>query len=83
MLKLVANFINAIELVIGKIATILTAFLAGGFAMIIFMVWREMQTPGFINQAFTVSIHGEEKEKKEEEKPKKARTSTRARKATK
>lgn len=83
MFKLVSGIFNAIELVIGKITTIIFAIfsgiLTGGIGMIFLQAWLEDKKPGSISGIF-IGLHEDEEPPKEE--PKKPKI-VRAKRSTK
>lgn len=76
MFKFICNTINAIELVIGKITTIMFAiiggFLAGGIGMVFLQVWLECERPGSMSGILR-DVNKKEEEPSFKETPKKPR----------
>lgn len=79
MFKLVCNVINSIELVIGKIATVVTALISGIIAGVVgwtaLLVWLEMEKPGSMSGILRdVNNKEEEPQKETPKKPRIVRT---------
>lgn len=75
MFKFICNTINAIELVIGKIATVVTALISGIIAGAVgwtaLLVWLEIQKPGSMSNILRdVNNKEEEPPKETPKKPK-------------
>jgi MFS superfamily sulfate permease-like transporter len=74
MFKLVCNIINSIELVIGKIATVVTALISGIIAGVVgwtaLLVWLEIKKPGSMSGILRdVNDKEEEPQKETPKKP--------------
>ena len=82
MFKLVTSIFNAIELVIGKITTIMLAiiggFLAGGIGAVFLQVWLENEKPGSISGVYAGLHEKEESPKETPKKPKIVRATKRS-----
>ena len=85
MFKLVTNVINSIELVIGKIATVVTALISGIIAGAVgwtaLLVWLEIQKPGSMSGILR-DVNNKEEEEPPKETPKKPKI-VRAKRSTK
>lgn len=77
MFKLVASIFNAIELVIGKIATVVTALIsgiiAGALGWTALLVWLEIERPGSVSGIIRDVNKKEETPKEEPKKPRMVR----------
>lgn len=76
MFKFICNTINAIELVIGKIATVVTALISGIIAGAVgwtaLLVWLEIERPGSMSGILR-DVNKKEEEPSFKETPKKPR----------